>query len=115
MTRYNTFNLINKHFTRNVDDIMDTLDQNDFAKSIYRERPSIILNFDNEYMTYELMERVSRFYGNSNLERPSRHFFTRFVKDLRQFNLKQIDYCHYSIPMVTQVQDGFVFPSTFMG
>lgn len=52
------FNLINKHYTRNTDQIYDLMMTNDLPKRVHQNRPSLILNIDNEYMTYLLMDEI---------------------------------------------------------
>lgn len=63
-TKYKFVNFVNKHFTRNQDNILDQFNRHDVAKRIYHARPSVILNIDNEYITFNLMEQISgkRFY-----------------------------------------------------
>ena len=34
--------------------------ENDIPKHIHQQRPSLILNIDNEYMTYLLMDEIKR-------------------------------------------------------
>lgn len=46
---------------------------------------------------------------------PKRHIFTRFVRDMKEFTLPYIDYCHYTVPLNTANQNGFVFPSEYVG
>lgn len=46
---------------------------------------------------------------------PSRHIFTRFVRDYKEFTLKSMDYCHYTTPLQTSNTNGFVFPSEYVG
>lgn len=58
--RWNPFNLINKHFTRSTDHVYDTMMAADLPKRIHQNKPSLILNIDNEYMTYLLMDEIHR-------------------------------------------------------
>jgi len=46
---------------------------------------------------------------------PKRHFFTRFVRDLKDYNLPAIDYCHYTVPLNTAHHNGFVYPGEYVG
>jgi len=46
---------------------------------------------------------------------PKRHLFTRFVKDFKEFSLKQMDYVHYTVPINQANSNGFVFPSEYVG
>ena len=55
------------------------------------------------------------FYKNSDLNCPQRHFLTRFVKDFKEFTLKQVDYAHYTVPINPANSNGFVFPSQYVG
>ena len=61
------------------------------------------------------MEDLNQYYENSASPRPQRHFLGRFVKDMRHWNLRSIDFMHYSIPMFTALPSGWRFPSQFMG
>jgi uncharacterized protein VirK/YbjX len=58
-TKYTFVNLVNKHFTRQQDNILNQMDKVDVAKRIYQARPSVILNIDNEYITFNLMEDIA--------------------------------------------------------
>ena len=57
-TKYNFTNFINKHFVRNSNSILASFDRADVAKRIYHSRPSVILNIDNEYITFRLMDQL---------------------------------------------------------
>ena len=46
---------------------------------------------------------------------PSRQIFTRFVRDFKEFTLPMIDYCHYTVPLQTANNNGFVFPGEYVG
>jgi len=113
--RFSSLNWINQHFRRNTNDILSDVDHVSFMRKLYRSRPSVVLNFDNEYATFNMMDEFSKYYKNNTVARPQRHFLGRFVKDFRQWDLKSIDYMHYSIPMLTALPDGFRFPSQYMG
>ena len=53
--KWNPFNLVNKHYMRNADQVMDLLSEGDVPKRIFQSRPSIVLNIGNEYLTMQLM------------------------------------------------------------
>lgn len=105
--RYHFFNLINKHYTRNVEDIYEEFQKHDLPRKIYKARPSIILNIENEYMTFTLMDEIARLYKNSSLDLPRRHYYNRFVKDMRQWSEKYVDHMHYTIPETTGTSEGY--------
>jgi hypothetical protein len=42
----------------------------ELPKKIYQSRPSLILNIDNEYMTFLLMDEIRSFYKNSAIDMP---------------------------------------------
>ena len=46
---------------------------------------------------------------------PSRQIWTRFVRDFKEFSLKKIDYCHYTVPLNTANSNNFVFPGEYVG
>ena len=68
--KYNPFNLVNKHFTRNGDHVLDVLTEQNVPKRIYQSRPNIVLNIGNEYVSFQLMEQLSEYYRNSALTQP---------------------------------------------
>ena len=39
----------------------------------------------------------------------------RFMRDLRDYHLKYIDFMHYTVPLVTCVGANWKFPSEYMG
>ena len=86
----------------------------ELIKWIYLARPSIVLSLDHELLTWKMFEKLNTFYKGS-AEAPKRHFYGWFVKDLRQWNLKSLDFMHYTIPLFTPVADGFRFPSIYVG
>ena len=53
--KWNPFNLVNKHYMRNADQVMDLFHENQLPKRIFQSRPNIVLNIGNEYLTMELM------------------------------------------------------------
>ena len=73
------------------------------------------MNIGNEYLTMRLMESLKKFYDKSPLNMPKRHIFTRFVRDFKEFTLPKIDYCHYTVPLTTANNNGFVFPGEYVG
>lgn len=87
----------------------------DLVKRIHQAKPSLILNIDNEYMTFQLMEQVKDYYESRGLQVPRRHYYHRFVKDFRQWTEKYIDFAHFTVPIVTGTADGYSFPGEFVG
>jgi hypothetical protein len=61
-----------------------------------------------------MMEELTKF-EKGIVTRPRRHFYDRFAKDLKQWNLRHIDHMHYTLPLYTPLADGFRFPSTYVG
>lgn len=55
----------------------------DLPKRIYNSKPSVILNIDNEYMTFKLMDDIKKYYIHNANELPKRHYYNRFVRDLK--------------------------------
>lgn len=53
--KWNPFNLINKHYTRQSDQVKDLLDESEVARRIYQSRPDLVLNIGNEYLTRNMM------------------------------------------------------------
>lgn len=113
--KWNPFNLVNKHYTRQTDQVKDLLDETDVARRIYQSRPDLVLNIGNEYITRNMMGDLAKFYTNTALNAPKRHFLTRFVRDLKEDALNEIDFCHYTVPLNTSNSNGFVFPGDFVG
>jgi hypothetical protein len=87
----------------------------ELPKRIHQARPSVILNIDNEFMTFKLMDEVKSFYNHSSNDLPKRHYYNRFVKDFKQWTKKYVDFMHYSVPLVTANAEGFVFPGEYCG
>jgi hypothetical protein len=54
----------------------------------------------------KIFEKIVTFY-KGDVHAPKRHYYGRFAKDLKQWNLKYFDFVHYTIPMFVPVQDGF--------
>ena len=114
--RWNPMNLINKHYTRSTDDIYECLENVDLSKRIYQSRPDLILNIDNEYMTFMLMDDIQKYYKNSSVNMPQRHYLNRFVRDFRRWTEQYVDFMHYTVPLRTSVDGGhYKFPSEYMG
>ena len=57
-TKYNFLNFINKHFTRNSNNILEQFDKAEVAKRIYHARPSVVLSVDNEYITFRINDQL---------------------------------------------------------
>ena len=87
----------------------------DLPKRIYQSRPDLILNIDNEYMTFMLMDDIKKYYTNSSVIMPQRHYLNRFVRDFRNWTEKYVDYMHYTVPLKTSVGAGYSFPGEYMG
>jgi 5-methylthioribose kinase len=56
--RYSFLNFITHHYTRNANDIYSEFRKVELTKRIYHARPSVILNIDNEYLTFRLMDDI---------------------------------------------------------
>ena len=113
--RYSPMNLINKHWTRNVNDQLHVFQENNIGRKLFNHEPSVILSVDNEFMMFQVMDELQKYYAGSSVPRPQRHFYSRWVKDMRQFHLKTFDFMHYTIPNVTALADGFRFPAQYVG
>jgi hypothetical protein len=57
-TKYNFLNLINKHFVRNSNNLLNQFDKLDLARRIYSARPSVVLSVDNEFITFRVNDRL---------------------------------------------------------
>ena len=73
----------------------------ELPKRIYQSRPDLILNIDNEYMTFLLMDEIRsksnhcfnrfqnsntflvEYYRNSAVDMPKRHYLSRFCRDMK--------------------------------
>ena len=108
--KWNPFNLVNKHYTRNADQVYDLFSEANVTKRIYQARPNLVLNIGNEYLAMNLMEDLAskfttpskpflEFYKNSPLDMPKRHILTRFVRDFKEFTLPMFDFAHYTVPL----------------
>lgn len=74
------------------------------------------MNIDNEYMTFMMMDHIRKFYKNSAVDMPQRHYYNRFVRDMRQWTMKYVDYMHYTVPIFAETHnDGFTFPGEYVG
>lgn len=114
-TRWSGMNFYNKHQMRNVDAIQELLDDDNFPKQLYEARPSVILSIDNEYMTFQMMEKLNVVYHRSMVQRPQRHYYNRFMKDMRKWDEKRLDFMHYSTPLATGNSTNYRFPGQFCG
>jgi len=56
--KWNPMNLVNKHYVRQTDDTYTNLMRVDLPKRIFQSRPDLVLNIDNEYMTFMLMDEL---------------------------------------------------------
>ena len=57
--KWNPFNLVNKHYTRQTDQVKDLLDEGEVARRIYQSRPDLVLSIGNEYMTRNMLGDLS--------------------------------------------------------
>jgi uncharacterized protein VirK/YbjX len=57
--KWNPFNLVNKHMTRNADQVYDLFTEANVPKRIYQARPNLVLNIGNEYLAMNLMEDLA--------------------------------------------------------
>lgn len=112
--RWSSWNWINAHYRRNANAILSLLEENDFVRNIYKHKPSVVISFDNEYFTLELMERLNKYYTNSP-DMPKKHYVNRFVRDFRPYHEPLIDYMHYTIPKRTATPGGYFFPGQYVG
>ena len=53
-TKYNFLNLINKHFVRGTNNILEQFDKVEVARRIYNARPAIVLAIDNEQIAFHI-------------------------------------------------------------
>jgi hypothetical protein len=60
--KWNPFNLVNKHYTRNADQVYDLFTEANVPKRIYQARPNLVLSIGNEYLTMNLMEDLASKY-----------------------------------------------------
>lgn len=68
--KWNPFNLVNKHFTRNGDNAYELLMDGDVPKRIYQSRPNLVLNIGNEYLSFMLMDELRKYYEKSSIDMP---------------------------------------------
>jgi hypothetical protein len=67
-------------------------------------------------MTFMLMDELKKFYRNSSVNMPQRHYLNRFVRDFRSWTEEHVDFMHYTVPLRTTVGGGgYKFPSEYMG
>lgn len=114
-SRWSWMNWVNTHYRRNANTILHYMDENNFAKNVYRHRPSVVLSFENEYFTFEFMKKLNAFYHNSSVPMPKRHFIDRFIRDMRPWNEEFIDYMHHTIPSRTATPSEYFFPGQYVG
>jgi len=63
-----------------------------------------------------LMDHIRKFYANSAVDMPQRHYFNRFVRDMRQWSMKYVDHMHFTTPLTSITHaDGFSFPGEYVG
>jgi lipid A disaccharide synthetase len=113
--RWHGLNWVNLHFRRNANNVLAELEEKEFAKRMFRKRPSVVLSFDNEYFTFEFMEKLNKFYHNSSITRPQKHYFNRFIKDMRPWDEKYVDFMHYKVPKRTATHSEYFFPGQYVG
>lgn len=51
---------------------------------------------------------------NAN-ELPKRHYYNRFVKDMKQFAEKYVDFMHFTVPLDPANIGGYKFPGEYVG
>ena len=66
-------------------------------------------------MTFLLMDEIKKYYRNSAITMPKRHYMARFVRDMRNWSEQYVDFMHYSVPLTAKVGGGYKFPSEYMG
>ena len=66
-------------------------------------------------MTFMLMDELKKYYRNSSVAMPKRHYVNRFVRDFRSWTEKYVDFMHYTVPLRTAVGGDYKFPSEYMG
>lgn len=113
--RWSSWNWVNSHYRRNANAIFSLMEQNNFAKNVYNHRPSIVISFDNEYFTFEMMKRLNSYFDYGSVPKPKRHYYNRFIRDLRQWDEQYIDYMHYTIPKRTPTPGEYFFPGKYVG
>jgi hypothetical protein len=68
--RWNPLNFTNKHYTNKTDQCFDKLMDQELPRKIFQARPDLIMNIDNEYMTFMMMDHIRKFYKNSSVDMP---------------------------------------------
>jgi len=58
---------------------------------------------------------IAEYYRNGAVQMPKRHYLSRFVRDMRNWSEKYVDFMHYTVPLVTSLPSGYKFPSEYMG
>lgn len=113
--RWDALNPINIHARRNGMDVLAALEETNFFHRVYSFRPSVIVSLDNEFFSMQASEKLGKFYYNTSVTKPQRHYYNRFVKDLRRYHEHIFDYMHFTIPKVTALAGGYRFPAQFVG
>ena len=62
--KWNPFNMVNLHYMRNANNMIDEMASKDLLYNIYKSQPNLVLNIGNEYLSLYLMEE---FKSKSNL------------------------------------------------
>ena len=62
-----------------------------------------------------LMDEIRRFYANSALDMPQRHYLNRFVRDFEKWTEKYVDRTHYTVPLQKEHMNGYKFPGEYIG
>ena len=66
-------------------------------------------------LIFYLIVRID-YYGKSAVPCPQRHYLNRFVRDMRVWTEKYIDYMHYTVPLTNSaVPGGYTFPGDYAG
>jgi uncharacterized protein VirK/YbjX len=56
--KWNMLNVVNQHYVRRSNQVLNHLTEHDLPRKIYQSRPSLVLNIDNEFMTLALMNEL---------------------------------------------------------
>jgi hypothetical protein len=78
-TKYNFLNLINKHFVRGTNNLIEQFDKVEVARRIYNARPSIVLAIDNEQIAFHINDQLK-----GKKERVMTLISYRFLPEQRQ-------------------------------
>ena len=66
-------------------------------------------------MSLELMEKLAEYYKHNTVQMPKRHYYARFIRDFREWHLRKMDFCHFTVPLQTSTTNGFKFPGEYVG